>query len=73
MTFSWSFFYNSFIKFHGKKNLGATALYSMTMLYPNLCYSEVCLHCTLFEEDTIDSYMNVINLQSADETIKVSL
>ena len=31
------------------------------------------LHCTLFEEDAIDSYMNVINLQSADETTKVSL
>ena len=31
------------------------------------------LHCTLFEEDTINSYMNVINLQSADETTKVSL
>ena len=34
-----SFFpYNSFEKFHGKK-IGS---HSMTVLYPNLCYNEVC-------------------------------
>ena len=37
MTISWSFFYNSFVKFYvetfGSRN--------MTLLCPNLCYNEV--------------------------------
>ena len=32
----WSFSYNSFVKFPGKK-FGSR---KMTMLYPNLCYNE---------------------------------
>ena len=39
MTILWSFSYNFFVKFYGK-NLGAT-IWS-TMLYPNLCYNDVC-------------------------------
>ena len=38
MTISWSFSYNSFVKFHGKK-IGS---HNMTLLYPNTFYSEVC-------------------------------
>ena len=42
MTISWSFSYNSFVKFHGKK-IGS---HNMTELYPNLCYNEVCYEGT---------------------------
>ena len=38
MTMEWSFSYNSFVKLHGKKYGNP----NMTMLYPNLCYIEVC-------------------------------
>ena len=38
MTILWSFSYNSFVKFHGKK-FGS---HNMTVLYPNLCYNKVC-------------------------------
>ena len=38
MTMKWSFSYNSFIKFHGKK-FGS---HNMTVLYPNPCFNEVC-------------------------------
>ena len=40
---TWSFSYNSFVKFHGKKN----GRHIMAVLYPNLYYSEVC--CTVFK------------------------
>ena len=36
VTISWSFFYNSLVKFHVKKNLEPQL--NMTVLYPNLCY-----------------------------------
>ena len=38
ITIKWSFSYNSFVKFHGKNIWG----HSMTVLYPNPCYREVC-------------------------------
>ena len=38
ITILWSFSYNSFVKLHGKK-FGS---HNMTLLYPNLCYNEVC-------------------------------
>ena len=38
MTIVWSFFYTSFVKFHGK----IFGSHKMTMLYPNLCYNKVC-------------------------------
>ena len=38
MTMKWSFSYNSFVKFHGKK-FGS---HNTTMLYPNPCYKKVC-------------------------------
>ena len=38
MTTPWSFSYHSFVKLHGKINMGAT---HMTLLYPNMCYNEV--------------------------------
>ena len=34
----WSFSYDSFVKFHGKK-LGSQ---NMSVLHPNSCYNEVC-------------------------------
>ena len=37
MTILWSFSYNSIVKFHGQK-IGSL----MTVLYPNMCYNEVC-------------------------------
>ena len=36
MTISWSFSGNSFVKFHGKKNLGPQ---DDPVLYPNSCYN----------------------------------
>ena len=41
MTIRWSFSYNSFVKFHGKKIETTTQL-----LYPNLCYNKVCYKVT---------------------------
>ena len=38
MIILWSFSYNSFVKLNGKKMRG----HNITMLYPNLCYNEVC-------------------------------
>ena len=38
MTIIWSFSYNSFVKFHGKK-FGS---HNMTVLYSNPCFNEVC-------------------------------
>ena len=38
----WSFSYDSFVKFCGKK-FGS---HNMTMLYPNPCYNEVCFKGT---------------------------
>ena len=38
MTILWSFSYNSFVKFHGKK----FGIHNITLLYPNLCYNEMC-------------------------------
>ena len=35
---TWSFSYNSFVKFHGKKFV----YLNMTMIYPKPCYNEVC-------------------------------
>ena len=37
MTISWSFSYNSFVKFNGKNGS-----HNMTMLHPNPCYNEMC-------------------------------
>ena len=37
-TILWSFSYDSFAKFHNK----TFESHNMTMLYPNLCYNEVC-------------------------------
>ena len=34
---SWSFSYDSFVKFHGKKIGG----HNMTGLHPNLCYNDI--------------------------------
>ena len=39
MTILWSFSYNPFVKFHGKKYEG----HNMTVLYPNLCLYWVVL------------------------------
>ena len=39
MTMKWSFSYNSFVKFHGKKKYGN---HNTAMLYPNLSYINVC-------------------------------
>ena len=47
MTISWSFFYNSFVKFHGKNNWEP----QMTILYPNPCYNEVCYKGTALYYD----------------------
>ena len=45
MTISWSFTYNSFVKFHGKI-LGSL---NMTVLYPDLCYKGTALyHINIF-------------------------
>ena len=38
MTIIWSFSYHSFVKSNDKK-FGSRI---MTVLYPNLCYNEVC-------------------------------
>ena len=38
MTIPWSFSYNSFVKFHGKKY----GSHNMTMLYLNPLYNEMC-------------------------------
>ena len=38
MTIKWSFSYNCFVKFCGEK----FGCHSMTMLYPNPCYINVC-------------------------------
>ena len=38
MTIQWSFSYNSFLKFHGKKNES----HNMNGLYPNQYYNKVC-------------------------------
>ena len=38
MTIPWNF-YNSFVKFHGKKTIVS---HKITMFSPNLCYNEVC-------------------------------
>ena len=40
MTILWSFSYNSFEHFHGKKIWEPD---NMTVLYPNWCYNELCL------------------------------
>ena len=39
MIILWSFSYNSFIKFPWEKKFGN---HNMAVLYPNLCYNEVC-------------------------------
>ena len=43
ITISWSFSYNTFVKFHSK-TIGS----HMTVLYPNPCYNEVCYKGTYF-------------------------
>ena len=43
MTIKWSFSYNSFVKFRGKK-IGSN---SMTKLYPKVCYNIKRLHCIM--------------------------
>ena len=40
MILLWSFYNSSFVKFHDKKFGSLTS--SMTLLYPILCYKEVC-------------------------------
>ena len=40
---SWSFSYNSFVKFYGKK-FGS---HNATVLYPNLCYNKMCCKGTV--------------------------
>ena len=44
MTILWSFSYNSFVKFHNKEKLRRENL-----LYPNLCYNEVCCKGTVLD------------------------
>ena len=44
-TIQWSFSYNFFEKFHGKRNLEATTFKSV--LYPNPYYNEVCYKVTV--------------------------
>ena len=48
MTITWSFSYNSFVKFHDKKNWShiRTALY-LTPCYYEVCYKETVLYCVL--------------------------
>ena len=53
MTILWSFSYNSFVKFHNFEKL-----WSDNLLYPNLCYNEVCYKGTAL--DMLYS-MNVMN------------
>ena len=43
MTISWSFFYNSFVKFLHIKNIWEP---QHDLLYPNLCYNEACFKGT---------------------------
>ena len=38
MTIVWSFSYNSFVKFHGKKIWS----HNMTVVYTNACFNDVC-------------------------------
>ena len=45
----WSFSYNSFVKFHGKK-FGSQ---NMAVLYPIPCYIEVCYNGTVLYKVTI--------------------
>ena len=51
LTISWSFSYNIFVKFHGKKIVS----YNMTLIYPNLCYDEVCYKETAMYREFITS------------------
>ena len=44
MTISWSFSYNSFLKCHG--TVIEFGSHNMTMLYPNICYYEICFKGT---------------------------
>ena len=62
MTISWSFSYNSFVKFNGNFFLGK---HNMGMLYPNRCYITRCvikgLHCSL---PLLSGSMNLSKSQS---------
>ena len=40
MTISWSFSYNSLVKFHGRKKMRARP--ECDHVIPNLCYNELC-------------------------------
>ena len=42
MTISWSFSYNSLVKFHGKN----IEINNMTVWYPSQCYKELCYKVT---------------------------
>ena len=45
MTIVWSFSYNSFVKFHGKK-IGS---HNMTVFYPNLCLGYIRINHVISE------------------------
>ena len=51
MTISWSFSYDSFVKFNGKKKWAPQHDHVSSVLYQNLYYNEVCnlgtAHCTV--------------------------
>ena len=53
MTIKWSFSYNSFVKFHGKKN------WDITLLYPNPCYNEVCYKGTALQLPHVKKNCNI--------------
>ena len=58
MTISWSFSYNSFVKFDGK-NFGS---HNITMFYPNLYYTKVCYKGTsLYKKICCCNYFNKSN------------
>ena len=58
MTNFWSFSYNSFVKFHGKKNLGATAW---------TCYIQICVitRCVLKGMHCNELYPHLIEITKA--------
>ena len=52
MTISWSFSFNSFVKFHGEKIWS----HNITVLYANLCYNQVCYEKTALYSNILTPY-----------------
>ena len=62
MTITWSFSYNSFIKFHVEK-IGS---HSRTVLYLSLCYNKVCYEGTVLN-------LFFVTATGQSETVKENL